>query len=97
MDYRTLIEQYREHVTEYGPEEAADLEFAAVVDVREPVQRLEGSIPDSAALPRAVLEREIARLVPDRDAPILLYCVVGESSVLALASQNDGAVDQRQL
>ena len=86
MDYRTLIEQYREHVTEYGPEEAADLEFAAVIDVREPVQRLEGSIPDSAALPRAVLEREIARLVPDRDAPILLYCVVGESSVLAAHS-----------
>jgi molybdopterin/thiamine biosynthesis adenylyltransferase/rhodanese-related sulfurtransferase len=86
VDYRRLIEQYRESVTEFGPQEAADIEFAAIIDVREPVERLEGSIPDSAALPRAVLEREIASVVPDRGAPILLYCVVGESSVLAAHS-----------
>lgn len=83
MDYRRLIERYREGITEYGPEQAADTDFAAVIDIREPVERLEGSIPDSAVLPRALLEREIAGLVGDRDAPILLYCVVGESSILA--------------
>ena len=83
MDYRRLIERYREDVAEYEPAQAADTEFAAVIDVREPVERLVGSIPDSAALPRAVLEREIASIAPDQDAPILLYCVVGESSILA--------------
>jgi molybdopterin/thiamine biosynthesis adenylyltransferase/rhodanese-related sulfurtransferase len=83
MDYRRLIERYREGVTEYGPERAADTDFAAVIDVREPVERLEGSIPESAALPRAVLEREIAGIVADREAPILVYCVVGVSSILA--------------
>jgi sulfur-carrier protein adenylyltransferase/sulfurtransferase len=83
MDYRSLIERYRENVTEYTPGEAAKTAFARVIDVREPVERLEGSIPGSVAVPRAVLEREIGGVVPDRDAPVLLYCVVGESSILA--------------
>ncbi len=83
MDYRSFVERLREDVTEYEPAQAADREFASVIDVREPVERLEGAIPGSIALPRAILEREIERVVPDRDAPILLYCVVGESSVLA--------------
>ncbi len=82
-DYRRPVERYREGITEYGPEQAADTDFVAVIDVREPVERLEGSIPDSAVLPRALLEREIAGVVVDRDAPILLYCVIGESSILA--------------
>ena len=83
MDYRRLIEQYRESVTEYEPAQAEATDFAAVIDVREPVQRVEGSIPDSVLLPRSDLERKIEDIAPDRDAPILLYCVVGESSVFA--------------
>ncbi len=83
MDYRRLIEQYRSEVSEFSPSEAKTEDFAVVIDVREPVQRLEGSIADSIAMPRSVLEREINGTVPDRDASILLYCVVGESSILA--------------
>lgn len=83
MDYRGLIEHYREQVAEIDPAAAEGAAFDVVIDVREPVQRLEGSIPGSIALPRSELEREIGRAVPQRDSVILLYCVVGESSVLA--------------
>ena len=83
MDYRLLIDQYRAEVTEFSPSEARLEDFDAVIDVREPVQRVEGSIVDSIAMPRSVLEREIDGTVPDHDASILLYCVVGESSILA--------------
>ena len=83
MDYRRLIEQYRTEVSEFSPAQAKTEDFDAVIDVREPVQRVEGSIADSIAMPRSILEREINGVVPDRDASILLYCVVGESYILA--------------
>ena len=83
MDYRRLIEGYREQVTEYEPLEAATIEFDAVIDVREPMQRVEGSIDGSFAVPRSTLERDISGVVEDPDARILLYCVVGQSSILA--------------
>jgi molybdopterin/thiamine biosynthesis adenylyltransferase/rhodanese-related sulfurtransferase len=83
MDYRGLIERYREHVTEVDPEAAAGAEFDFVVDVREPVERIEGTIEGSVAIRRGELERVIDSVVPDRHASVLVYCVVGESSVLA--------------
>ncbi len=83
MDYRRLIEGYREQVTEYEPSDAATIEFDAVIDVREPMQRVEGSIDGSFAVPRSTLERDISGVVEDPDARILLYCVVGQSSILA--------------
>lgn len=83
MDYRRLIDQYRENVPELSPAEAATQHFDVVIDVREPVQRMEGSIPDTIGLPRSILESKIDGAAPNRDASILLYCVVGESSILA--------------
>jgi sulfur-carrier protein adenylyltransferase/sulfurtransferase len=83
VEYRRLIEQYREQVPQIEPGGVDAGGFDVIIDVREPVQRFEGSIPDSIALPRSELEREIERSVPDRDASILLYCVVGESSIFA--------------
>ena len=83
MDYRRLIERYREQVTEVGPEEATGAGFDLVIDVREPLERVEGSIDGSLAVPRSELERTISDVVPDPDSSVLLYCVVGESSVFA--------------
>ncbi|GMQ86042.1 MAG: molybdopterin-synthase adenylyltransferase MoeB [Acidimicrobiia bacterium] len=83
MDYRKLIEGYREQVTEYEPSEAAAIEFDAVIDVREPMQRVEGSIDGSFEVPLGTLERDISGVVGDPNARILLYCVVGQSSILA--------------
>lgn len=83
MDYRRLIDDYRGSVREVDPAGVDAGGFDVILDVREPVQRFEGSIPDSIPLPRSELERGIERAVPDRDAAILLYCVVGESSIFA--------------
>lgn len=83
MDYRRLVEEYRDRIAQIEPAGVDEGAFDAIIDVREPVQRFEGSIPDSIPLPRSELEREIERAVPDRDAAVLLYCVVGESSLFA--------------
>ncbi len=83
MDYRGLIERYREHITEVTPQEAAAAGYEVVLDVREPVERIEGSIDGSIAVPRSELERTVGAMVPDPGASVLVYCVVGESSVLA--------------
>jgi sulfur-carrier protein adenylyltransferase/sulfurtransferase len=83
MDYRHLLEDYRNRIPQVDPSSVSDGAFDVIVDVREPVQRFEGSIPDSIPLPRSELEREIDRAVPDREAAILLYCVVGETSLFA--------------
>lgn len=83
MDDRRLIERSRDQVSRIEPEDVESAAFDVVIDVREPVQRLEGLIPDSIPLPRSELERDIGRVVPERDASVLLYCVVGESSLLA--------------
>jgi len=42
-----------------------------------------GHIPSAHHLARGILEREIERVIPEKDAAIVLYCDEGHRSVLA--------------
>ena len=54
-----------------------------VLDVREESEWQRGHLPGAHHLGRGILEREIERTVPDKDAPILLYCGGGFRSALS--------------
>lgn len=54
-----------------------------LVDVREDGEWERGHLPGATHIGRGVLERDIEKLIPDRDADIVLYCGGGFRSVLA--------------
>ncbi len=61
----------------------------AVIDVREKNEWDEGHIPGAVHVPRGYLEQRIERAVPDRDAPVLLYCAGGTRSVFAARTMQE--------
>ncbi|MBX3161480.1 MAG: molybdopterin-synthase adenylyltransferase MoeB [Deltaproteobacteria bacterium] len=58
----------------------------ALIDVREPDENAQGMIPGTTHIPRGFLELRIERAVPDREAPVVVYCASGTRSVLAARS-----------
>jgi rhodanese-related sulfurtransferase len=54
-----------------------------LVDTREDAEWARGHIPGAIHLGRGIIERDIEKVVPDRDAPVVLYCGGGFRSALA--------------
>lgn len=85
--YRDLVDRARERVSEITPREVhSRIEELVILDVREPNEYSQGAVPASRFLPRGVLERDIAAIIPDTSTPLVLYCEAGFRSVLAAAS-----------
>lgn len=60
-----------------------------LLDVRDPGEHATGCIDGALLLPRALLGRGIAALVPDHDTRIVTYCASGKRSVLAAKTLMD--------
>ncbi|MER3452738.1 MAG: molybdopterin biosynthesis protein MoeB, partial [Acidimicrobiia bacterium] len=56
---------------------------AVVLDVREPDEYEQGALPGALHIPRGNLESQIETRVPDRGAPIVVYCAGGVRSAFA--------------
>jgi len=54
-----------------------------LLDVREDAEWVNGHIPSAHHISRGVLEREIERAIPEKNAPIVLYCGGDDRSALA--------------
>jgi len=54
-----------------------------LVDTREESEWGKGHLPGAIHLGKGVIERDIERVVPDKKAPIVLYCGGGFRSALA--------------
>ena len=54
-----------------------------LVDVREESEWARGRLPRALHLSKGVIERDIEKAIPDRSAPIVLYCGGGFRSALA--------------
>jgi rhodanese-related sulfurtransferase len=54
-----------------------------LVDTREDLEWARGHIPGAVHLSKGVIERDIEKTIPDRSAPIVLYCGGGFRSALA--------------
>lgn len=54
-----------------------------LVDVREESEWARGHLPGAIHLGKGVIERDIEQRIPDRSAPLVLYCGGGFRSALA--------------
>jgi rhodanese-related sulfurtransferase len=57
-----------------------------IVDTREDNEWARGHIPGAVHLGKGVIERDVEKAIPDKDAPIVLYCGGGYRSALAADS-----------
>jgi rhodanese-related sulfurtransferase len=60
-----------------------DGEKLILVDTREDAEWARGHIPGAIHLGRGIIERDIEKTIPDKAAPIVLYCGGGFRSALA--------------
>jgi rhodanese-related sulfurtransferase len=58
-------------------------EKTIVVDVREESEWARGHLPGAIHLGKGIIERDIEQRIPDRSAPVVLYCGGGFRSALA--------------
>ena len=58
-------------------------EKVTLIDVREDHEWARGRLPGAVHMGRGVLQRDIERAVPDKDAALVLYCGGGYRSALA--------------
>jgi adenylyltransferase/sulfurtransferase len=88
--YRDLLKQVKSEIDEIDVPRLAELlggkTKPVVVDVRDRNEWDEGYIPGAVHVPRANLESRIEAAVPDRTAPIVLYCASGSRSAFAARS-----------
>ena len=61
----------------------ADKKPLVILDVREPADYENGTIPGAVCIPRGLLELEIDEQIPDQDATVVAYCGGGSRSALA--------------
>ena len=54
-----------------------------LVDTREDSEWARGHIPGAIHLSKGIIERDVEKTIPDRSAPIVLYCGGGFRSALA--------------
>jgi molybdopterin/thiamine biosynthesis adenylyltransferase/rhodanese-related sulfurtransferase len=64
-------------------EAETQLEAAAFLDVREPDEYEQGAIPGAVHLPRGNLEFQVEGRLPDKAAPVVIYCAGGVRSAFA--------------
>lgn len=76
----------RETTVEAVRERLARGEAFTLVDVREDSEWENGHVPGAVHVGRGVLERDAEAMLPDLDAPVVLYCGGGFRSVLAAES-----------
>jgi len=82
-----LVEAARGHIRECSVVDVKRLLDTGkrfhLIDVREHEEWTKGHLPRARHLCKGVIERDIERVVPDRNAEIVLYCGGGYRSALA--------------
>jgi len=87
--FRELLDQVRGQIREVDVPTARSLmqhQQATMVDVREQDETDQGIVPNAVTIPRGYLELRIEDAVPDKDAPVVLYCAGGTRSAFAAKS-----------
>ena len=84
--FRELLQATRARIREVDTETADELRKrpgTLVVDIREPDEYEQGTVPGSLHIVRGHLESNIEGRVPNRETPILLMCASGTRTVFA--------------
>jgi rhodanese-related sulfurtransferase len=82
-----LVNEAKKHVRETNVQEVKKKldagEKIILVDVREESEWARGHLPGAIYLGKGIIERDIEQRVPDKNAPLVLYCGGGFRSALA--------------
>lgn len=85
--FQEVLNEAKQHVPEMDVTETSQTLEAAdnvhLIDVREKLEWDEGHVPAAVHVPRGYLELRIENAVPDKTAPVVLYCAGGTRSLLA--------------
>ncbi len=86
-NFRELLAATKTQIAEVETSEADELRSndpaAVILDVREPDENAQGSIPGAIFIPRGQLESNIENKVSDKNAKILVHCASGVRSAFA--------------
>lgn len=86
-NFLALIEEYRPLVKETDVKTIASKlkkkENFILIDVREDHEWQQGHLPSAIHMGRGIIERDIEKTIPNKDAEIVLYCGGGFRSVLS--------------
>jgi molybdopterin/thiamine biosynthesis adenylyltransferase/rhodanese-related sulfurtransferase len=87
---RDLLNAAKAEITEIDPNDvAARLDHFTLLDVREPEEYEQGAVPGAVHLPRGNLEFSVEGRLPDKNAPIAVYCAGGVRSAFAAKTLQD--------
>jgi len=82
---RDLLTQAKSQIKETVPAEVEPrLGQVTLLDVREADENEQGTIPGSIHLPRGFLEFQVEGKIPDKNAPVVVYCAGGNRSAFAV-------------
>ena len=82
--YADLLKEARATIREVTPQEVDALsKGTTIVDVREASEWEQGHLPNAVHISKSYVEQQIEGAVPDRDAPVVLYCAGGIRSLFA--------------
>ena len=82
--FRELLATTKQRITEIDPAEAETRQSGATfLDVRELDEYEQGTIPGAIFIPRGHLEAQIENKIPDKAAPVVVYCAGGMRSAFA--------------
>jgi molybdopterin/thiamine biosynthesis adenylyltransferase/rhodanese-related sulfurtransferase len=81
---RELLNRAKEEIVEVDTATAESrLGEARFLDVREPEEYEQGAIAGAVHIPRGQLEFSVEARLPDKEAPVIIYCASGVRSVFA--------------
>ena len=83
--YADLLREARAQIREVTPHEVDALPDggATVIDVREDSEWEQGHLPGALHISKSYVEQQVEGAVPDKDAPVVLYCAGGVRSLFA--------------
>jgi len=83
--YADLLHEARSQIREVTPQDVDALPAgdATVIDVREASEWEQGHLPGAVHISKSYVEQQIEGAVPDRAAPVVLYCAGGVRSLFA--------------
>jgi sulfur-carrier protein adenylyltransferase/sulfurtransferase len=83
--YADLLREARTQIREVTPQDVDAIApgGATVIDVREDSEWEQGHLPGALHISKSYVEQQIEGAVPDRDAPVVLYCAGGVRSLFA--------------
>ena len=87
---RDLLNAAKSEIVEAEPADVADLVgTVAFLDVREPDEYEQGAVPGAIHLPRGHLEFQVEGKLPNKTAPVVVYCAGGVRSAFAAKTLQD--------